>query len=113
MIADNYSTKENIVNSSRTRYKIELCRNWVNGFCEFGNKCTYAHGGTELKRSPSPLLVEKVVVCELFKQRGYCLNGSQCQFIHKLGKNEMPFKLENPNKGNSLFIDLEDVSYIS
>ena len=109
MNPENYATKENIVNSSKTRYKIELCRNWVNGFCEFGNKCTFAHGGNELKRSVSPLsTVEKVATCTSFKQRGYCFNGINCQFIHKNSNIEISFKVENlKNGGNGLFIDFE------
>ena len=31
------------------KYKTELCRNWVNGFCSFDSKCVFAHGKEELR----------------------------------------------------------------
>ena len=31
------------------KYKTELCRNWLNGFCPFENKCVFAHGRDELR----------------------------------------------------------------
>lgn len=33
----------------KEKYKTELCRNWLNGFCSFENKCVFAHGKDELR----------------------------------------------------------------
>lgn len=49
------------------KYKTELCRNWMAGFCSFDNECVFAHGKEELRikssnladpvpREPSPSL---------------------------------------------------------
>lgn len=31
------------------KYKTELCRNWMAGFCSFESKCVFAHGKEELR----------------------------------------------------------------
>jgi Zinc finger C-x8-C-x5-C-x3-H type (and similar) len=33
----------------KQKYKTELCRNWMSGFCSFENKCVFAHGKSELR----------------------------------------------------------------
>ena len=33
------------------KYKTELCRNWMNGFCSFDAKCVFAHGKQDLRVS--------------------------------------------------------------
>lgn len=44
------------------KYKTEICRNWQNGHCAFGLKCTFAHGASELRvrkrgKSKAPVLM--------------------------------------------------------
>ena len=34
------------------KYKTELCRNWMAGFCSFESKCVFAHGKEELRLKP-------------------------------------------------------------
>eukprot|EP01084_Bolivina_argentea_P191061 328210_1 len=36
-----------IVNAKR---KTELCRNWLNGFCAYGDKCAFAHGHHDIRQ---------------------------------------------------------------
>ena len=34
-----------------TKYKTEMCKNWQShGYCNYGKKCKFAHGGTELEK---------------------------------------------------------------
>ena len=33
----------------KEKYKTELCRNWLSGYCSFDNKCVFAHGKEELR----------------------------------------------------------------
>ena len=35
---------------SYEKYKTEMCRNWQRGNCEFGERCTFAHGAIELRQ---------------------------------------------------------------
>jgi hypothetical protein len=34
---------------SNGKYKTELCRNWMSGFCSFESQCVFAHGKDELR----------------------------------------------------------------
>jgi butyrate response factor 1 len=37
------------VKTDETKYKTEMCRNWMeHGSCEYGPKCNYAHGKRDL-----------------------------------------------------------------
>ena len=109
MIKDKSATKENFASPLKSRYKVALCRNWVEGTCEFGNKCTFAHGEVELKRAASPLAVEKSTTCPSYKQKGYCINGTTCKFTHKLSANEKSAILELFSTSVAVyFVDLED-----
>lgn len=51
---------------SQAKYKTELCRNWLNGHCTFGVKCTFAHGASDIRPklhlpaiSPSPQPIKR------------------------------------------------------
>src|SRR4051812_16058559 len=62
-------------NNYSIRFKTDICRNWQNGFCEFGENCAFAHGMVELKSSPStPEKPSKL--CKQFFESGYCISGS-------------------------------------
>lgn len=78
------STKNfcNIRSESQVKYKTELCRNWESGFCEFGDKCYFAHSLGEI-RDKSQVSSLKHLKCKIFFELGYCLHGSKCQYSHK------------------------------
>jgi hypothetical protein len=66
-----------------SRYKTEYCRQYYeNGFCEFGDRCLFAH--SRLERNP---LIRhhkyKTRICSAFHQSGYCSFGARCAFVHK------------------------------
>lgn len=64
------------------KFKTELCRNWVEGTCEFQAKCSFAHGSEELRlplRLPEKY---KTKTCRQFFEAGYCMYGGRCQFRH-------------------------------
>lgn len=66
------------------KYKTEICRNWeMEGYCRFGDECTFAHGGDELNRRASMPANYKTKVCKQFTDEPfYCPYGEKCQFIH-------------------------------
>jgi len=70
--------------SSDTRYKTELCRQFVeNGECKYGDKCQFAHGKEDLKhvnRHPK----YKTNFCKTFHSKGFCPYGPRCHFIHDM-----------------------------
>ena len=42
----------------KEKYKTELCRNWLNGYCSFDNKCVFAHGKDDLREKTINFLEE-------------------------------------------------------
>lgn len=68
--------------TNSSRYKTELCRPYEeNGFCKYGDKCQFAHGGAELRtlnRHPK----YKTELCRTFHTIGICPYGPRCHFIH-------------------------------
>ena len=74
------SSKNSNINSSR--YKTELCRPFEeNGYCKYGDKCQFAHGGQE-QRSLSRHPKYKTEPCRTFHTVGFCPYGPRCHFIH-------------------------------
>ena len=71
---------------SKQKYKTELCRNWDQGFCEFGDRCAFAHGTQELRAKPAG---EKQPLCKQFCEYGYCISGTRCQFSHEAGPSRL------------------------
>ena len=69
---------------SRQKYKTELCRNWQTGYCEFGPRCSFAHGASELRPK-----TEGPTACRQFAEYGYCLAGTRCQFTHEVGPSRL------------------------
>merc|ERR1712025_1195379 len=54
-------------------YKSKLCPSFQRGDCEKGDKCNFAHGSAELR---------KTVLCKNWEQHGSCKSGDQCAFAH-------------------------------
>jgi len=68
--------------TNSSRYKTELCRPFEeNGFCKYGDKCQFAHGGAEL-RTLSRHPKYKTELCRTFHTIGICPYGPRCHFIH-------------------------------
>ena len=68
----------------RMKYKTEVCRNWENGFCEFGDRCAFAHGYEELRQKTHLASNYKTKPCKQFFELGYCMYGPRCQFKHRI-----------------------------
>jgi hypothetical protein len=67
-----------------TKYKTELCRNWIeHGFCNYGNKCNFAHGRDELNQKIPCSNKYKSKQCQPFHTKGYCTYGQRCMFVHE------------------------------
>ena len=67
----------------KAKYKTELCRSWIQGICEFGDKCTFAHGSSELRNKEHLTVNYRTKKCKQFHEQGFCQYGSRCQFKHR------------------------------
>ena len=76
------STKLRALTDYKLKYKTELCRMFENGACEFGSKCTFAHGLDELQTRKTTAKNYKTKKCTKFHSLGFCPYGRRCQFIH-------------------------------
>lgn len=63
--------------------KTEICRNWENGYCQYGSKCTFAHGRHELQERLDIPQNYKTKLCEKFHgPQHHCSYGQRCTFVH-------------------------------
>ena len=77
---DSAYKRSNSTNTSR--YKTELCRPYQEyGYCKYGDKCQFAHGGHELRVMPRHPKY-KTELCRTFHTNGFCPYGPRCHFIH-------------------------------
>ncbi|CAG9312049.1 unnamed protein product [Blepharisma stoltei] len=70
--------KTNGQSDFQVKYKTEICKNWVNGHCQFGDGCAFAHGKDELRGKDA----QKIKECKHFTESGFCAYGERCQFKH-------------------------------
>jgi butyrate response factor 1 len=72
------------------KYRTKICKNYENGYCQFGDECLFAHGKHKLKEPP---LLEPC----WFYNVGECTNGDNCPFVHvKSKKIRKPLRLQKP-----------------
>lgn len=64
------------------KFKTEICKNYRSGYCEFGDRCVFAHGERELRDKNE--IAGKSKECKQYINMGYCINGSHCNYEHKL-----------------------------
>ena len=70
------------------KYRTELCKNFeLTGSCKYGNKCDYAHGLQDLRKTNQSNHSFKIKKCKSFFTNGYCPYGIRCQFSHSLFPN--------------------------
>lgn len=104
------------------KFKTEICRNWESGYCEFEDRCAFAHGYDELRQKTHINNNYKTRPCKQFYELGYCMYGKRCQFKHKdesdvrtasnspdeSGKNSRDSSVEaSIRKRLPIFLDLE------
>lgn len=77
-----FLSKSSTENDFKSKYKTEICRNWMQGSCEFGENCTFAHGYSELRIKDNITSNYKTKKCKQFHEQGFCQYGSRCQFKH-------------------------------
>ena len=67
-----------------TKFKTEMCKNWqTKGFCNYGEKCKFAHGKNELnKKDFVNKNLYKSKPCNSFHTLFCCPYGLRCLFIH-------------------------------
>ena len=72
----------------KIKYKTELCKYYESqGFCQYGDKCAYAHGVENLRSKVTNTTAYRTKKCTQFFEQGYCPYGSRCQFAHQLKSN--------------------------
>ena len=58
------------------KLKTEICKNWMCGKCDFGDRCNFAHGESEL------VSVTRFIPCKNWTKYGRCPYGDKCHFEH-------------------------------
>ena len=79
----------NSIDSSTTnpkgagKFKTELCKNFMeSGYCNYGDKCRFAHGKEDLVFRPILNSKYKSKPCMSFHTLNYCPYGNRCLFKH-------------------------------
>ena len=68
------------------KYKTELCKSYMeNNFCQYGNKCRFAHGEEELVIKTKNVNYKRKL-CKSFYKEGYCSYGIRCNYQHEQRK---------------------------
>lgn len=77
--------KKTAVTTDDTKYKTELCKNWVElGKCNYGKKCRFAHGKHELvEKHVTNRCRYKSKKCNSFFTTMFCPYGVRCMFAHE------------------------------
>ncbi len=72
----------------KIKYRTELCKYYeCYGYCQYGDKCAYAHGVENLRSKVTNTTAYRTKKCTQFFEQGYCPYGSRCQFAHQLKSN--------------------------
>ena len=68
------------------KYKTELCKSFMeNHFCQYGNKCRFAHGEEELVIKAKNANYKRKL-CKSFYNAGFCTYGIRCNYQHEQRK---------------------------
>lgn len=104
---NNGSMQKNVVNP--TRYKTEMCRPFnETGYCKYGEKCQFAHGGQEVRAMPRHPKY-KTELCRTFHTVAFCPYGPRCHFVH----NEDESKLDEINAMKQQYAQQQAVQEIA
>ena len=75
--------RDNFVKQYQIKYKTEMCRNWeLFGKCKFQDKCSFAHGESELLKKVHLPSNYKTKLCDIVCWRKY---GTDTRIILKRG----------------------------
>ena len=75
--------KKNRLAKFATKYKTELCKNWIEvGFCRYEEQCKFAHGAHEMV-VPQQENTKRDKNCKTFFKTKQCPYGVRCQFNHE------------------------------
>lgn len=77
------SCNTQIIVPEEAKYKTEMCKNWIEiGRCNYGVKCKFAHGKSELVQKIAANKHFKTKPCKQFFETGSCNYGPRCHFLH-------------------------------
>lgn len=84
--SDNGGTSEfggKTLGKLNSKIKSSLCRNYMEfGSCQYGSKCQFAHGLSELRCNADNQMSYKTRTCHSFDKKSFCFYGKRCNFIH-------------------------------
>eukprot|EP00933_Yihiella_yeosuensis_P080614 TRINITY_DN94075_c0_g1_i1.p1 TRINITY_DN94075_c0_g1~~TRINITY_DN94075_c0_g1_i1.p1 ORF type:complete len:328 (+),score=56.29 TRINITY_DN94075_c0_g1_i1:119-1102(+) len=66
---------------SETLRFTKLCNFYLQGNCNRGSRCSFAHDPQQVRPTPN---LAKTLLCGHIVSRGYCKRGSDCRFAHSL-----------------------------
>jgi hypothetical protein len=62
-------------------HKTKLCENYIRkGYCEYGDKCHFAHGENDIKLIDNNYV--KTKLCKYYEKYGKCPHGKKCIYAH-------------------------------
>lgn len=80
--------KEFFKKKIRSTKKTEMCKNWsLYHDCYFKQKCSFAHGDTELRQKTKDNTKYKTKVCKTFSEKAFCPFGNRCVYSHIIKNN--------------------------
>ena len=79
----NEEERQQFVEDYSRKFKTELCKNWMAfGSCEFGDKCSFAHGKDQLSVKKHVPENYKTKPCRTYSEGKACPYGDRCRFMH-------------------------------
>ncbi|XP_003370130.1 conserved hypothetical protein [Trichinella spiralis] len=101
--------REKCVTTKRdTKYKTRMCF-WagITNYCPYGQRCTFAHSRSELRRHPK----YKTVLCNKFRTLKGCPYGAECDFVHFISESKNPITEEMVREAtyNNVPIDISSL----
>eukprot|EP00440_Ansanella_granifera_P007643 gb/GFBE01008271.1/.p1 GENE.gb/GFBE01008271.1/~~gb/GFBE01008271.1/.p1 ORF type:complete len:345 (+),score=62.29 gb/GFBE01008271.1/:1-1035(+) len=73
-------------------HKTKMCKFFLEGGCQRGAACTFAHSSSELKEKPN---LEKTGLCISWMTNRTCRIGAQCKFAHSLEEKQPDPRFHN------------------
>jgi hypothetical protein len=72
--------------------KTRMCKFFGQGTCSKGDKCSFAHGVSDLHNRPN---LHKTQLCMAFERNGTCRDGPACKYAH--GESELQSNSKRPS----------------
>lgn len=94
----------------RIKERTELCRNWLQNTCKFGEKCSFAHGIEQVQKKHHCNGRYKLTRCNGYHNNLVCLYGTRCQFAHLLRENYSDYRQALAENSRQINIRISNVA---